>query len=131
MKTEDHSFSKEEKLKSRKLIGTLFEEGKSISKYPLKLIYLRTDLPMDVKIQAGVTVPKRKFKSAVDRNRIKRLLREGYRLNKPTLFNNIEGNFAFLFLYLGKEMPSFEVVEKNMNHILQKFITQINNGENS
>ena len=131
MKTGNHSFPKEEKLKSRKLIEKLFEEGKSVSKYPLKLIYLEADLPKEVSIQAGVTVPKRKFKKAVDRNQIKRLLRESYRLHKPLLFNNIEGNFAFLFLYLGKEIPSYETVETNMIQILQKFIRQINDGKNS
>ncbi|WP_394748132.1 ribonuclease P protein component [Spongiimicrobium salis] len=131
MKKEDHTFPKEEKLKSRKLIGKLFEEGKSISKYPLKLIYLETKLPEGISIQAGVTVPKRKFKKAVDRNRIKRLLRESYRLQKPLLFNNIEGNFAFLFLYLGKDIPPYEKVERNMIDILQKFIIQINDGKNS
>ncbi len=98
-------FPKKEKLKSESLIRGIFEEGKSISSYPLKLIYLEIKVPAKTKIQCGVTVPKRNFKSAVKRNRIKRLLRESYRLNKEQIFNNIEGSFAFLFLYLGKEMP--------------------------
>lgn len=114
-------FPKKEKLKSRKLFDALFKKGKIITKYPVKLIYLKTGLPNDVKIQAGVAVPKKNFKSAVKRNRIKRLLREAYRLNKPMVFNNSEGNFAFLFLYLGKEMPNYKTVEKSMRTILQKF----------
>lgn len=120
-----NTFPKNEKLKSRKRIDRLFLEGKSISNYPLKLIYLKTALPKDVKIQAGVAVPKKNFKSAVQRNRIKRLLREAYRLNKQTVFNNSEGEFAFLFLYLGKEIPAFSDVEKSMKKILQKFIETI------
>ncbi len=120
-----NTFPKKEKLKSRKRIDRLFLEGKSISNYPLKLIYLKTALLEDVKIQAGVAVPKKNFKSAVKRNRIKRLLREAYRLNKQPVFNNCVGEFAFLFLYLGKEMPTFSDVEKNMKKILQKFIETI------
>jgi len=61
-------FPKTEKLKSKKLIDQLFVEGKSVSSYPIKLIYLKTELPLDVSIQAGVTVPKKNFKSAVKEN---------------------------------------------------------------
>ena len=118
----DLSFPKKEKLKRKKLFEQLFAEGKGISNYPVKLIYLRTALPEDVRFQAGVTVSKRNFKKAVHRNRIKRLLREGYRLNKHLLFNNIEGNFAFLFLYIGKEMPQYHQVETSMKAILYKLV---------
>jgi ribonuclease P protein component len=116
------TFPKKEKLKSKKLIERLFIEGKSVSSYPIKLIYLRTELPFDVAVQVGVTAPKKNFKSAVKRNRIKRLLRESYRLNKALVFNNSEGTFAFLFLYLGKEMPTFEKVESQMKTVLNKFL---------
>jgi ribonuclease P protein component len=123
-------FPKKEKLKSEILIRSIFEEGKSITSYPLKLIYLEIKDPTRAKIQCGVTVPKRNFKSAVKRNRIKRLLRESYRLNKEQIFNNIEGSFAFLFLYIGKEIPGYEEVEKHMRVILEKFLKKVTN-ENS
>lgn len=115
-----YSFPKKEKLKSKKQITQLFEQGKTITVYPLKLIYLQVN-GQDAKIQAGVAVPKKNFKSAVDRNRIKRLLRESYRLNKAVVFNNTQGEFAFLFLYLGKETPSFKEVDGKMKSLLQKF----------
>lgn len=121
------SFPKKEKLKSKKLIDQLFIEGKSVSSYPIKLIYLKTPLPFDVKIQAGVTVPKKNFKSAVDRNQIKRLLRESYRLNKALVFNNSEGPFAFLFLYLGKEMPEYHKIDEHLRGVLLKFIKKMDN----
>jgi len=120
-------FPKKEKLKSEILIRRVFEDGKSISSYPLKLIYLPINGHPEVKIQCGVTAPKRNFKSAVKRNRIKRLLRESYRLNKENIFNNIEGSYAFVFLYLGKEMPEYEDVEKHMKVILKQFLIKVSN----
>jgi len=123
----NYTYPKKEKLKSRKLIDQLFAQGKSVSDYPIKLIYLNTELPEDVKIQAGVAVPKKNFKSAVKRNRIKRLLREAYRLNKHRIFNNSEATFAFLFLYLGKEMPLYPEIEKAMNGVLARFSKKLKN----
>lgn len=117
-----YTLARREKLKSKKLIERLFAEGRSVTSYPIRLIYLKTELPFDVPVQAGVTVPKKNFKSAVKRNRIKRLLRESYRLNKEVVFNNSEGSFAFLFLYLGKELPVFHDLEAQMKSVLQKFI---------
>ena len=119
---------KKEKLKSKKLIEQLFAEGIGITNYPLKLVYLRTNFSDDCKCKVGVTASKRNFKSAVKRNRIKRLLRESYRLNKHLIFNNIEGDFAFMFLYLGKEMPKQSKVTKSMILLLEKFVKEIAKG---
>lgn len=121
----NQTFGKKEKLKSKILITQLFNEGKGVTSFPLKLIYLPVQ-HSSISIITGVTVPKRNFKSAVDRNRIKRLLRESYRLNKALVFNNTDANFAFLFLYLGKDMPSFELVNQKMKLVLNKFKLQIN-----
>jgi len=118
-------FPKKEKLKNKKLIEVLFKEGSTLTSYPYKLIYLKVEEPVDAKFKTSVAVPKKNFKSAVKRNRIKRLLREAYRLNKHLVFNNSEGNFAFLFLYLGKEMPSYPEVENGMQIIVQKFLKKI------
>lgn len=115
-----YSFSRKEKLKSKKQIAQLFEEGKALTEFPLKLIYLESS-EQPCKIQTGVTVPKKNFKSAVARNRIKRLLRESYRLNKAIVFNNTQGEFAFLFLYLGKEIPTFKEVQGKIVSLLKKF----------
>ena len=119
------SFPKKEKLKNKKLIDQLFVGGKSVTSYPIKLFYIKADLSSEVPIQAGVTVPKKNFKSAVKRNRIKRLLRESYRRNKGLVFNNSKGTFAFLFLYLGKEMPDSSIVEENLVAALKKFKKKI------
>lgn len=119
-----YSFSRKEKLKSKKRIAQLFEEGKALTVYPLKLIYLEAN-EQPSKIQAAVTVPKKNFKSAVARNKIKRLLRESYRLNKAIVFNNTQGQFAFLFLYLGKEIPTFQEVQGKMVSLLKKFNNRV------
>lgn len=119
----EQSFGKKERLKSKKLFTQLFEEGKSISSYPLKLIYVPAQ-HLEVSIKAGVTVSKRNFKSAVHRNRIKRLLREAYRRNKALVFNNTDARFAFLFLYLGKEMPTFKQLDQKVKLVLNKFKVQ-------
>jgi len=121
-------FPKEEKLKSEKQIQAIFEKGSSIVVYPLKLIYLRTS-DGGQKIEAAVTVPKKNFRSAVHRNRIKRLMREGYRLHKHLIFNKIEGGFAFMFLYLGKEIPSYSEIEGSMIKLLEKFLKRVNDEE--
>ena len=97
------------------------QNGMSIKSYPLKLFYLPIQLPENVPVQLAVSVGKRQFKSAVKRNRIKRLLREAYRLNKGLFFNNIERNYAFLILYIGTDLPSFEMVNQAMTQLLQKF----------
>jgi ribonuclease P protein component len=115
-------YPKKEKLKSKVLFEALFAEGKSVSHFPLKLIYLNTNFNDGSKIKVGVVAPKKKFKNAVDRNRIKRLLREAYRLNKALIFNNIEGNFAFLILYLGNKMPVYADIESAMKQLMEGFL---------
>ncbi|MEZ4968417.1 MAG: ribonuclease P protein component [Flavobacteriaceae bacterium] len=124
----DFSFPKKEKLKSKKGIEQLFAEGIAVTNYPIKLVYLKTNFEDGSKYKIGVTASKRNFKSAVKRNRIKRLMRESYRLNKHLIFNNIEGNFAFMFLYLGKEMPSQSKITDTMIPLMRKFVDKIAKG---
>ncbi|NER14231.1 ribonuclease P protein component [Leptobacterium flavescens] len=126
----DQRFPREEKLKSNLLIEQLFSEGSSVSKYPLKLIYVKTEPEDDVKVKAGFSVPKRKFKKAVQRNQIKRLIREAYRLNKSNLFNNLSTSYAFMFLYLGKEEPDFSELNTTMERLLTRFLKQTQTDEN-
>ena len=119
------SYSKKEKLKSKKLIEQLFAEGKSVSNFPLRLVYLETHFDDDYKIKAGVSIGKKKFKKAVDRNRIKRLIREAYRLEKHSLFNNITTQYAFMILYIGDENPSFEKVSTKMKGLFGLFLDKV------
>ena len=127
--TMPNTLSKEERLKSQKQIELLFEKGSAITKFPFKLLYLSSNEENASSIRAGFVVPKRNFKSAVKRNRIKRLLREAYRTDKPLYFNNIEGKYALMILYLGKEMPTFDRVEKGIKQLLASFIEKTSHEE--
>ena len=119
------TYSKKEKLKSKKLIDQLFTEGQSVSAFPLRLVYLPSIFNDNVIAKTGVSVSKRNFKTAVDRNRIKRLLREVYRLNKANYFNNLTTQHAFMILYISKEKPSLDQIENRMKLLFEKFSSKI------
>ncbi len=117
------SLGKKEKLKSRKQIETLFAEGKSFAVFPIRVTYSFSPAKGEPLAQIGVTVSKRHFKKAVDRNRIKRLLREGYRLQKAEWVEAVKQNNlqAFLFfMYTDKTIASFDVIKAAMGQCLKK-----------
>ncbi|MFH4969283.1 ribonuclease P protein component [Gaetbulibacter sp. M240] len=114
-----------EKLKGKKLIEQLFEEGRSVSSFPLRLVYITTHFKDGAKVKTGVSVSKKSFKRAVDRNRIKRLMREAYRLNKTEYLNNISEPYAFMILYNGKEIPTYSEVEAKMAQLFLAFSKKI------
>ena len=118
-----NTFRTEEKLKKKNLITELFASGKSSSVFPLKMIYLQNDHDSPYKIQAGVSVSKRNFKKAVDRNRIKRLMRESYRKNKYLIYNNEDTKkHIIMFIYQGKSEVSYELLEEKMKELIEKFL---------
>jgi ribonuclease P protein component len=115
-------YSKKDKLKSKKLIEQLFTDGKAVTAYPLRLVYLETDFEDNSVLKTGVSVSKRLHKTAVARNRIKRLLREAYRLNEPLYLNNSSTSYAFMILYLSKDGTTFDKLNSSMKLLLQKFL---------
>lgn len=119
-----YTFKKEEKLKSKKLIEQLFAEGKSVTVYPVKLVYLKVEHKGNYPIQAGVSVSKRKVKKAVRRNRIKRLLRESYRKHKHLVYGQLEEKYIFMFLYLDENEEKYVVLEGKMIDLLKKFVNK-------
>jgi len=117
-------YSKKDKLKSKKLIDQLFTNGKAVTAYPLRLVYIKTKFEDGSQLKTGVSVSKRLHKTAVSRNQIKRLLREAYRLNKPLYFNNSSNSYAFMILYLSKDGTTFDKLNKNINSLFKKFLVQ-------
>lgn len=118
------NYPKNEKLKSKITIGLLFSEGKSVSKYPLRLVYHSGSLSENEKIKMGVSVSKKYFKKAVDRNRFKRILRETYRLNKHILLDNLDKPYAFMFFYQTKERLTYEEINAKTIQLFEKFVAQ-------
>lgn len=116
------TYPKNEKLKSKTTIDLLFSEGNSISKFPLRLVYVENTEENAELIKMGVSVSKKYFKKAVDRNYYKRVLRETYRLNKHILMNTIEKPYAFMFFYQTKERLSYQEIEEKTIALFQKFI---------
>ena len=123
------AFNKQEKLKSRKLTKQLFAEGKSFLVFPIKVVYLPITELVDFPIKIGVSASSRTFKNAVDRNRIKRVLKEQYRLNKLPLHEHIfatKQQIAVFFIFIDKTLPQKGLVEKKMPTIINKLIQTIN-----
>ncbi|MGL5111674.1 MAG: ribonuclease P protein component [Flavobacterium sp.] len=120
----DFSYPKEEKLKSKITIGLLFTGGKSVSKYPLRLVYCPLAKEEKQPIKMGVSVSKKYFKKAVDRNYFKRVLRETYRLNKHLLLDAVAEPQAFMFFYQTKERLSYAEINAKTIQLFEKFAAQ-------
>jgi ribonuclease P protein component len=118
------TYPKNEKLKSKITIGLLFSEGKSVSKYPLRLVYYSGNLGEGQKIKMGVSVSKKNFKKAVDRNYFKRVLRETYRLNKHLLLDNLDKPYAFMLFYQSKDRLSYDEINTKTIQLFEKFLQQ-------
>jgi ribonuclease P protein component len=127
------TYPKNEKLKSKITIDLLFSKGSSVSKYPLRLVYVESNYGIpegsDQKIKMGVSVSKRNFKRAVDRNYFKRLLRETYRLNKHLLIDKLDKPYAFMFFYQTKDRLSYAEINTKTIQLFEKFVLEINKSE--
>lgn len=116
-----HTFPKEEKLKSKKLIDALFVEGNSVKAFPLRMVFIESPLPSpEITIQAGVSVSKRNHKLAVTRNRLKRLMREAYR-NHKYIIDTKGTTFAILIIYTGRDVSTYQEMERSMVKLLKRF----------
>jgi ribonuclease P protein component len=120
------TLGKQERLKSRKLIAELFDSGKHINAHPLKAIYKlkENELPL----QGAFSVSSKNFRRAVDRNRIKRLMREAYRIQKNELKEKLsekEKQLIVFFIFTGREIPDIETVNTKMTTILNLMLKDV------
>ena len=119
-----YTFKKEEKLKNRKTIEQLFRDGKSFSVFPFRVLWKLTGTSVSP-LQTGFAVSSKHFKKAVDRNRIKRLMREAYRLQKNELQNQLkqqQKQLAVFIIYVGNELPEYDLVFDKTTNVLSRLI---------
>lgn len=129
MSKQSHRFHRQERLKKETVISQMFNrEGQSTAAYPLRLIWIPIELDSPFPIQFALSVPKRKFPKAVDRNRIRRQIREAYRLNKSDLYDSLAEHptkYGIMVLYTGQEALPYETIERKLLHLFNRFRKQI------
>ena len=124
-----YTFKKEERLCNKKLIDGLFHSGSSFLCYPFKASWLYIDEPQQFPVQILFSVSKKRFKRAVDRNLIKRRMREAYRLNKQQqlydVLTSADKRIVLSLGYIGKEVVAYELVEKKMLKLLSQLCNEV------
>ena len=119
-------FPRDERLKNRKAIGRLFNRrGATAVAFPLRLMWMRVEQPRgESPVQFTLSVPKRSFKRAVDRNLLRRRIREAYRLRKGEIAATTaasDGQYALIALYTGREILDYATIDRSMRRLLRKF----------
>ncbi|MCB0524599.1 MAG: ribonuclease P protein component [Saprospiraceae bacterium] len=118
------TFSKAERLKSRKTIAALFRSGNSFVAYPLRVVWSVSELGEPGFATVVISVPKRNFKTAVQRNRLKRQIREAYRLNKHLFYEHLSSqgkHVSMMISYIAKEPESYDKMLEGIHKLIRKF----------
>jgi ribonuclease P protein component len=120
------TFRKPERLVSRLAFEALLKDGQAHLTFPVRMVWKEMTLPTRFPMQVAFSVPKRNFRRAVDRNLIKRLMREAYMKNKGELYSLLEGKgkqFAVLFVYTGRKIPKYQDITSCIQTNLRHFAT--------
>lgn len=118
------TFGKPERLCSKKQIKELFNRGSSFYVYPFKVIYLPNSDQSNTNSQILISVPKRNFKKAVDRNKIKRRVKEAYRLNKQHFTSIAENPLLIAYIYTAKESLDYQRIQEKLKDTLQRLSSE-------
>jgi len=119
-----YGFGKEERLCSRKEITRLFEEGNSFFSYPFNLIWIKSDNKLHFPAQFAISVSRKSFKKAVTRNRIKRLIREAWRLEKSVLYEYLKQHnicLIVMLIYIGNDVPRHAELRPKVVELIRNF----------
>lgn len=130
----DNSLKKTERLSGHTCIAQLFDQGISFYHYPFKVMVLTIPTGRPSPVRILVSVSKRIFKKATDRNRIKRIVRECYRLNKQILNSSSNSNdfqIHLALIYTSKEIPLFQQLQPKMVNTLTTIVHKINELNNT
>ena len=124
-----YTFTKEERLCNKKLIDQLYHNGSSFLCYPFRVSWLITTDPQLFPAQVLFSVSKKRYKKAVDRNLIKRRIREAYRLHKQqylySLLSDADKRIVFSIGFIGKEIAPYDLIEKKILKLLNQLTEQI------
>ena len=116
------SFHKTERLKSKIIFDELIASGSSVKKHPFILVWKKLNEAQEQPIRIAFSVSKKRFPLAVDRNQMKRKIREAYRLKKSDIYAKLTNNFAVLLIYTSKEKMKSDVLKNKLILVFQRFI---------
>lgn len=124
-----NTFKKSERLCSRLLIDRLFQsDSSSVSAYPIRAVFLPVDAAVQTGVSILISVPKKRFHDAVDRNRVKRQIREAYRKHKHALAAQVQAGgrgLLMAFVYVADKKETTDYMEKRMVRLLEKVCKQL------
>lgn len=130
---ERYYFNEAQRVTGAKRVDAIFDSGKSFISYPLRVVYLQHEQSPTIRCSILVTVPKKRIKKAVHRNRIKRLIRESYRLNKDLVkdINLGEQSLDIAFVYVKDTLSDYKEIQKGMLKALKQIALRIKKPEDS
>lgn len=124
-----NTFKKSERLCSRILMERLFQGGsRSVGAYPLRAVFLPVEQDTQKGVSVLISVPKKRFHDAVDRNRVKRQIREAYRKQKHALVEQMENSgqgLLLAFIYVADKIESTAYIEKRLSRLLDKIAAEL------
>ncbi len=121
-------FRKSERLCSRKAIEKLFSTGKGFYHYPFRILWTESSIDDSHPVRIAVSVPRKRIRKAVDRNRIKRLIRESYRLNKNIIRQSLlkhNMKIDMMVIYISNDILDYNTINANFREMLRRFTENI------